>query len=123
VAFAPDGRMFITERVGNLLIYQSGHPGAVQVANVAITGVRAEGEAGLMSLEFDPAFTTNAYLYVCVSRTDEGQWRNQVLRYRVVGDSVVVDDYVIRPGLIAAPNHAGSRISLAPHGPIRVSVG
>lgn len=123
VAFAPDGRMFVTERVGNLLIYQSAQPGAVQVANVAITGVRAEGEAGLMSVEFDPAFTTNSYVYLCVSRTDEGQWRNQVLRYRVVGDTVVFDNYVIRRGMIAAGNHDGCRVRFGPDGKLWVTMG
>lgn len=32
-----------------------------------------------MSLELDPAFAANGLLFVCVSVTDEGQWRDQVL--------------------------------------------
>jgi glucose/arabinose dehydrogenase len=123
VAFAPDGRMFVTERVGNLLVYASGQPGDVQLANNAITGIRAEGEAGLMSLEFDPAFTTNSYLYLCASRMDEGQWRNQVLRYRVVDNSIVFDSYVIRRGMIAAGNHDGCRIRFGPDGKLWVTMG
>jgi glucose/arabinose dehydrogenase len=123
VAFAPDGRMFVTERVGNLLVYASGQPGDVQLANNAITGIRAEGEAGLMSLEFDPAFTTNSYLYLCASRMDEGQWRNQVLRYRVVDNGIVFDSYVIRRGMIAAGNHDGCRIRFGPDGRLWVTMG
>jgi glucose/arabinose dehydrogenase len=123
LAFAPDGRMFVTERVGNLLVYQSGMPGAVQVANTAITGVRAEGEAGLMSLEFDPAFAANSYLYICASRMDEGQWRDQVLRYRVVGDTVAFDGYVIRRGMIAAASRSACRIRFGPDGKLWVTIG
>ena len=80
VAFAPDGRMFVTERVGNLLVYQSAAPGAVQLANNAIVGIHANGEAGLMSIELDPDFANNSFLYACASRDDEGEWRNPVLR-------------------------------------------
>lgn len=123
VAFAPDGRMFVTERVGNLLVYQSGLPGAVQLANNAIAGIHAEGEAGLMSVELDPSFATNSYLYVCASRDDEGQWRNQVLRYRVVGDGIAFDGFVIRRGMVAAGNHDGCRIRFGPDGKLWVTMG
>ena len=123
VAFAPDGRMFVTERVGNLLVYQSASPGAVQLANNAIAGIHPDGEAGLMSVELDPSFATNSYLYVCASRDDEGQWRNQVLRYRVVGNAIVFDGYVIQRGMVAASNHDGCRIRFGPDGKLWVTMG
>ena len=123
VAFAPDGRMFASERVGNLLVYASAAPGAAQLANNAIAGVHATGEAGLMSIELDPDFANNAFLYVCVSRDDEGQWRNQVLRYRVVGNGLVFDAYVIRRGMAAATNHDGCRIRFGPDGKLWVTMG
>src|SRR5438445_1485902 len=67
LAFAPDGRMFVTERVGNILIYASAAPGATQLANVfPVSNINAQGESGLMSIELDPAFATNSLLYVCV---------------------------------------------------------
>jgi glucose/arabinose dehydrogenase len=123
VAFAPDGRMFVTERVGNLLVYASAAPGAPQLANNAIAGIHPNGEAGLMSVELDPAFATNAFLYVCASRDDEGQWRNQVLRYKVVGNAIVFDSYVIRRGMVAAGNHDGCRIRFGPDGKLWVTMG
>lgn len=50
LAFAPDGRMFVTERVGNLLVYASAAPGAAQLSNTAVApNIRAVGEAGAMS--------------------------------------------------------------------------
>ncbi|TMC34245.1 MAG: hypothetical protein E6J24_06920 [Chloroflexi bacterium] len=123
VAFAPDGRMFVTERVGNLLVYQSADPGALQLANNAVAGIHASGEAGLMSVEVDPNFATNSYLYVCASRDDEGQWRNQVLRYRVVGNGIAFDSYVIRRGMLANSNHDGCRIRFGPDGKLWVTMG
>lgn len=123
LAFAPDGRMFVTERVGNILVYASREPGAALLSNTAVAGVRAEGEAGLMSIELDPSFAANGYVYVCVSVTDEGQWRNQVLRYRMSGDVPVFDGYVIRRGMLANTIHDGCRIRFGPDGRLWVTMG
>ena len=123
VAFAPDGRMFVTERVGNLLVYAGSDPGSPQLANNAIESIHASGESGLMSIELDPAFATNSFLYACASRDDEGQWRNQVLRYRVVGNGIAFDSYVIRRGMIANSNHDGCRIRFGPDGKLWVTMG
>jgi len=123
VAFAPDGRMFVSERVGNLLVYASTAPGAPQLGNNAIAGIHPNGEAGLMSIELDPSFASNHYLYVCASRDDEGQWRNQVLRYVVTDGAIAFDSYVIRRGMVAAGNHDGCRIRFGPDGKLWVTMG
>jgi glucose/arabinose dehydrogenase len=123
LAFAPDGRVFVTERVGNILVYAGRDASAAQLSNTAVAGVRAEGEAGLMSVELDPAFSSNGLLYVCVSVTDEGQWRNEVLRYRMQGNVPVFDAYVIRRGMAANSNHDGCRIRFGPDGKLWVTMG
>jgi glucose/arabinose dehydrogenase len=124
LAFAPDGRMFVTERVGNILIYASAAPNAAQLANVfPVANVNASGESGLMSIELDPAFASNNLLYVCVSVNDGGQWLNQVLRYRMNGNAPVFDGYVIRSGMRANSNHDGCRIRFGPDGKLWVTMG
>jgi glucose/arabinose dehydrogenase len=123
LAFAPDGRMLVTERVGNILVYASREPGAALLSNTGVAGVRAEGEAGLMGIELDPGFASNGLLYVCVSVTDEGQWRNEVLRYRMQGNTPIFDAYVIRRGMLAAGNHDGCRIRFGPDGKLWVTMG
>lgn len=124
VAFAPDGRMFVTERVGNLLVYASAAPGAAQLSNTAVApNIRASGEAGAMSIELDPAFATNGLVYVCASVTDNGQWLNQVLRYRMSGNTPVLESHVIRFGMIANTNHDGCRIRFGPDGKLWVTMG
>src|SRR5256714_64867 len=115
LAFAPDGRMFVTERVGNILIYASAAPNAAQLANVfPVANLRASGEAGLMSIELDPAFATNNLLYVCASVNDGGQWLNQVLRYRMNSNAPVFDGYVNPSGMRANNNHARRPIPVRP---------
>jgi glucose/arabinose dehydrogenase len=122
VAFAPDGRLFATERVGNLLIYASTQPGAAQLANLAVPGVRENGEGGLMSVEVDPAFATNGYLYLCASR-DDGTYRNQVIRYIVRDNALVFDRFVIRDGMLANTIHNGCRIRFGPDGKLWITMG
>ena len=124
VAFAPDGRMFVTERVGNLLVYASAAPGAPQLSNTAVaSNIRASGEAGAMSIELDPAFASNGLVYVCASVTDNNQWLNQVLRYRMSGNTPVLESHVIRFGMLANTNHDGCRIRFGPDGKLWVTMG
>lgn len=123
LAFAPDGRMFVTERVGNILVYASAAAGAPQLANAGVPNINASGESGLMSIELDPAFSSNGLLYVCASVTDGGQWVNQVLRFRMSGNTPVFDGYVIRSGMRANSNHDGCRIRFGPDGKLWVTMG
>lgn len=122
LAFAPDGRLFVTELGGNVRIYASGAPGAALLSKTAIAGVHAAGEAGVMGIALDPAFATSGFLYLCVSRDDNG-WLNQVLRYRVSGNALTFDGYVIRTGMYAASNHDGCRIRFGADGKLWVTMG
>ncbi|HEV2009489.1 MAG TPA: PQQ-dependent sugar dehydrogenase [Candidatus Limnocylindria bacterium] len=122
LAFAPDGRMFVTEKPGNILVFASGAANAAQLANNPVSNVRADGEAGVMGIALDPAFATNGFVYLCASRTDGG-WVNQVLRYRATGSTLAFDGYVIRTGMFAAGNHDGCRIRFGPDGKLWVTMG
>ena len=123
VAPLPDGRMLVSERVGNLLVYQSTAPGAAQLANNPVVGTRENGEGGLMGIAVDPSFATNSFIYVCASRDDEGQYRNQVLRYKLVGNLIAFDGFVIRRGMAAAGNHNGCRLRFGPDSKLWVTMG
>ena len=123
VAPLPDGRMLVSERVGNLLVYQSTAPGAAQLANNPVVGTRENGEGGLMGIAVDPDFATNSFIYVCASRDDEGQYRNQVLRYKLVGNLIAFDGFVIRRGMAAAGNHNGCRLRFGPDRKVWVTMG
>lgn len=123
LAFAPDGRMFVTERAGNVLVFESGAPNARRIGHYSLPDVRAQGESGLMGIAFDPDFARNGYLYVCASRVDEGEFRNQVLRLRVAGNEIAFDGFVIRAGVRAAVAHDGCVIRFGPDGKLWVTMG
>lgn len=123
LAFAPDGRMFVTERVGNILVFASGATNAPRIGHTSVTNMRAQGESGLMGIALDPDFARNGLVYVCASRIDEGQWRNQVLRYRASGNALEFDGYVIRTGMRAAVAHDGCTVRFGPDRKLWVSMG
>lgn len=123
LAFAPDGRMFVTERPGNVLIFQSGAPGAPRIGTYSLPDVRAIGESGLMGIALDPGFASNGLLYVCASRMDEGEWRNQVIRLKASGNEIALDGYVIRAGMRAAVAHDGCTLRFGPDRKLWVSMG
>jgi glucose/arabinose dehydrogenase len=62
IAWSPDGRMFFTEQPGRLRVFADG---ALQSAPVFdATAISHGGEAGMLGLAIDPAFSSNHFLYV-----------------------------------------------------------
>ena len=123
VAVAPDGRMFVTERPGTLTVFESTAPMAKRVASTQVTGVRAMGEAGLLGLALDPDFPRNQLLYVCASRLDQGEWRDEVLRYRVSASALVVETTILRAGIVASGLHDSCRMRFGPDGKLWIATG
>ena len=61
LAVAPDGRLFVTEKFGDVRIVQDGQLQASPFLSVDTDFV---GERGLLGLDFDPNFRTNGFIYV-----------------------------------------------------------
>ena len=59
--FAPDGRLFVSEKGGALRVIKNG---VLLSAPFASLSVNSEGERGLMGIAFDPNFVQNGYVYV-----------------------------------------------------------
>ncbi|HEY7847419.1 MAG TPA: PQQ-dependent sugar dehydrogenase [Candidatus Limnocylindria bacterium] len=124
VAFAPNGQMFVTERPGRVRVYASGSPNARLLATSRIANVRAEGEAGVMGIAVDPLFSTNRFIFVCASRTYNGQWRNQVIRYRVTSAwQLRFNRYIIKTGMVANTIHNGCAVQIGPDQKLWVTMG
>ncbi|HEY8823313.1 MAG TPA: PQQ-dependent sugar dehydrogenase [Candidatus Limnocylindria bacterium] len=123
VAVSPDGRMFVTERPGTITVFESTAPMAKRVSSAQVSGVRAMGEAGLLGLALDPDFPRNQFLYVCASRLDQGEWRNEILRYRASATALAVDTTILRAGIVATGLHDGCRMHFGPDGKLWVATG
>ncbi len=119
LAFATDGRIFVTERPGRIRIIERGH---LQAEPWATLDVAAAGEAGLMGIALSPAFETDKQVFVVGTFLEQGRILNRVIRFseenaRGINPTVIVD------GIPAAEFHAGDAIEFGPDGKLYVATG
>jgi len=123
MAFAPDGRLFVTEQSGAVRIVKNG----VLLAQPFVTvPTVADGERGLLGIAFDPEFATTGWLYLYFTSTIAGEARNQIVRYTVSGDLAVAGSAVLLvelPGLGDVAKHNGGAMHFGPDGKLYVAVG
>lgn len=81
--FAPDGRIFILDRFGEILIYKPDQQFTVSAGTLP---VYHEHEDGLVGIAVDPDFETNNKIYLHYAPIDFVGYR--VSRFSVVGDAV-----------------------------------
>jgi aldose sugar dehydrogenase len=121
MAFAPDGRLFVTERIGRVLIVNT-TAGTSEVALV-MDGVWAEGEAGLLGLALDPQFGQNHLVYLYVSsRVGTSGAVNRIMRFREVGERLA-EGVVLVDGIPAAQIHDGGRLKFGSDGLLYATTG
>jgi glucose/arabinose dehydrogenase len=121
MAFAPDGRLFVTERAGRVRILNL----SSSTSELALTvdGVFAQGEAGLLGLALDPQFAENHWVYVYYTATlASGGGVNRIVRYREVS-SRLVERVVLLDNIPAAQIHDGGRIRFGPDGLLYITAG
>ena len=122
VDFAPDGRIFLTERSGRIRTVRDGVLDPEPW--LTIDGVVETGESGLMGLALDPEFSTNGYVYTTYTYAAGGGLQNRLVRLkedRATGrgamDAVLLDD--VRGGRV----HDGGRVKIGPDGKLYWTMG
>lgn len=120
IAFAPDGRMFFTERPGRVRVYENGKLRAAPLFTVP--DVELSGESGLMGMALHPKFADNNFLYLAYAYQANGNQNVKVVRYRETGDTLT-DAKTIVELIPAARYHAGTRLGFGPDGKLYVTTG
>jgi glucose/arabinose dehydrogenase len=122
MAFAPDGRIFITQQGGALRIIQNGS----LLATPAITlTVDPSGERGLLGLAFDPDFATNNFIYLYYTRTSTPR-NNRVSRFTLSGNTISPSTELVLldlAPLTSATNHNGGALHFNNDGKLYIAVG
>lgn len=118
--FAPDGRLFVTEQGGAVRVITPG--GQLLSTPFMTVGVRGDGERGLLGLAFDPAFTSNGYIYLFYTPNDSAVSR--IVRVTASGDRVVSGSQVtiFEYGNFSG-NHRGGDLHFGPDGKLYVGLG
>jgi glucose/arabinose dehydrogenase len=113
IAFAPDGRMLVTERMGQVLVFASDSAGADLLSTTTVPDVRAELESGLMGIAVD-----GTTVYVCASRDPGGDggapWRVDLLRATLADDGSLSAFEPMPIGeTVGGPRHQGCAVEVS----------
>lgn len=119
--FAPDGRLFLTERPGRLRVIENGRLNPRPVATIDDAS-ETGGEGGLMGLALHPEFAENGWIYLAYTRGGRGNFEVVVARY-TVGESGLSNRTEIVTGIEGGANHNGCALSFGPDGMLYITTG
>jgi glucose/arabinose dehydrogenase len=122
IDFAPDGRIFLTERGGRVRTVRDGRLDPEPWMTLDVVEM---AESGLLGLALDPDFARNGYVYVAYTyATADGGMQNRLVRLRedpATGrgafDTGLLDD--VRGGRV----HDGGRVKFGPDGKLYWTMG
>jgi glucose/arabinose dehydrogenase len=109
MVWLPDGRMLVTERAGEILVFKDD-----KFTGQKLTGVPKvlnEGQGGLLDIALHPDYKTNNWIYIAYSKPVEGGATTAIMRFKIQGNQLVEkkDIFLAKP-FIKADYHFGSRI-------------
>jgi glucose/arabinose dehydrogenase len=120
LAFAPDGRLFFTERPGRVRVYQNGQ--LRDAPALSLEDVRHIGEGGLLGIALHPQFATNHFVYLLYTANGPGGLVNRLARFREVNNTLA-DRAVLLERMAAGGTHNGGRIKFGPDGMLYLTMG
>ena len=112
MAFLPDNRMMVTDRIGDLWIVEKDGKDKLKVSG-EIPNVRSKGQGGMLDVAVHPDFNTNSYIYLSYSDYSENKSHTSLIRAKLVNNSLVNSQIIFRPEekfFTKRSLHFGSRI-------------
>jgi glucose/arabinose dehydrogenase len=112
VVFAPDGRIFFSERPGWVKVIQDGR--VLDQPALVIKDVAASVKMGLLGLALDPNFANNHFVYTAYNY-DRGNenYRLRVVRFREAQNHLT-EPHTLIEDIPAYRNHTGCRLRFGP---------
>jgi glucose/arabinose dehydrogenase len=136
LAFAPDGDLFLTERTGRILRFESGDvrevaaPGGVLDAEAMAPGSDEKswfisgGEGGMLGIAVHPAYPDAPFVYAYYTTDPEDEPKtNRVVRFDVTAEDPDETETVLLDGIPGDAIHNGGRIAFGPANYLWVTVG
>ncbi len=120
IVFAPDGRIFFTERPGRVRVMEKGR--LREEPMLTLPDVETTLKLGMMGMTLHPRFKKNHWLYLAYAYRVEAGQRVRLMRYRE-RKGRLTDRTVIFEDIPAASNHAGCRIKFGRDGKLYVTTG
>jgi aldose sugar dehydrogenase len=122
LAFAPDGRLFVTERAGRIRVIQKDTLTPEPWATIPVLDSPSTGaESGLMGLAVDPAFAQNRRIYVCYTHPGPPAVNRIAVVTEQNGRGTALTTLV--DGIVAGAYHNGCRLKFGPDGKLYATIG
>ena len=123
MAWLPDGRLLVTERAGEILVFKNDKYTGEKLSG--LPEVFNKGQGGLLDIQLHPDYKTNGWIYISYAKPTGGSnATTAVTRFKLNGNQVVdkEDIFTAKP-YIPADFHFGSRLIFDNDGFLFVSVG
>ncbi len=116
-----DGRLYFTERSGNLRVIENGilNPEPVYTFGYPFTSI---GEGGLMGLALDREFLSNGFVYLMYTFEENGTVYNRVVRMHIE-DNTASEEVILLDRIPGGSIHNGGRIKIGPDGYLYITTG
>ena len=125
IAFLPDQRMLVTDRIGNLWIIAKDGTDKVKVIG-EVPNVRSKGQGGMLDVEVHPNFSNNSYIYLAYSDVLDNKSHTSLIRAKLVNNRLIDSQVIFKPEekfFTKKSHHFGSRIVFDDEGFIYFSIG
>lgn len=109
MAWLPDGRMLITEKAGEILVFRDGKFTGEKLSGVP--AVASGGQGGLLDIKLHPDYDKNKWIYISYSKPVKGGATTTIARFKLDGNTIIDKQelFEAKPYL-DADYHFGSRI-------------
>ena len=116
IDFAPDGRIFFSERTGTMQVIDDKIQKQIIVLDVG------NGEGGMLGIALDPDFKSNHYIYIYYTYNEVLSTKNKLVRF-IESNNVLVEDKILLDDIPGASYHDGGRIKFGPDGKLYITTG
>lgn len=122
LAFLPDGRALLTEKVGRLRVLRS--DGTLSPPLAGLPAVDVRGQCGLLDVAVDPEFERNGLVFWTFAAPVDGGNATALARGRLDGERLTeVRTIFVQQPAVASSAHCGSRIVFRRDGTLLVGLG
>ena len=121
LAFAPDGRIFVTERPGRVRIIEDSQ--LIPQPALILADAYTQGEAGLLGIALDPDFAQNRFVYLFYTASLPGRDPvNRIVRF-FEANNTLMDAVTLLDDIPADRVHDGGRLRFGPDGFLYATMG
>jgi glucose/arabinose dehydrogenase len=123
IAFLPDGRLVITEKGGDLKLFDG------NLSTLGNIPVCSDSEMGLLGVAIDPSFGSNGFIYLYRTHpgspgTCSGTGRvNEIVRVTMSGNSIGSLTVLLTGARTDGGNHDGGVLRIGPDGKLYAGIG